>query len=113
MPVFAVRTAKGPNWDPALGIREQQGWDEHARYADGLVDAGIIVIGGPISSDNDEDIALLMARAASEAEVRAAFADDPWTTTGVFRIKAIWPWTIWLDARHSHAGPATAHQVPR
>jgi uncharacterized protein YciI len=104
MAVFAVRTAKGPNWDPAHGIREQKGWGEHARFADGLVDAGTIVLGGPISSDNDEDIALLMVEADDEATVRAAFADDPWTTMGVFRIKAIWPWTIWLDARHARAG---------
>ena len=104
MAVFAVRTARGPNWDPTQGIRAQQGWDEHARFADRLVDAGTIVLGGPISNGDDEDIALLMVQAANEAEVRAAFADDPWTTLGVFRIKAIWPWTIWLDARHAQAG---------
>jgi uncharacterized protein len=97
--VFAVRTAKGPKWDASRGIRVQRGWDEHARFADGLVEAGVIVVGGPISSDDDEDIALLMVEAVDEAGVRAAFADDPWTRMGVFRIKDIWPWTIWLDGR--------------
>ena len=29
MPVFAVSTAKGPNWDHARGNREQRFWDEH------------------------------------------------------------------------------------
>jgi hypothetical protein len=43
--------------------------------------------GGPISSDNDEAIALLMVEAASQAEARVAFVDDPWTTMGVFRIR--------------------------
>jgi uncharacterized protein YciI len=104
MAVFAVWTAKGPNWDPTRGIHEQRGWNQHATFADGLVGAGTIVLGGPIDSDDDEDIALLMVEAANETEIRAAFADDPWTTTGVFRVKAIWPWTIWLDARSAHAG---------
>ncbi|TNC22130.1 YciI family protein [Amycolatopsis alkalitolerans] len=99
MAVFAVRTARGPNWDPALGIRQQPGWAEHARFADGLVEAGVVVLGGPVGSDSEEDIALLMVEAAGEAEVRAVFAEDPWTTAGVFRIKSIWPWTIWLDGR--------------
>jgi uncharacterized protein len=99
MATFAVRTARGPNWDPTRGIREQPGWDEHAEFSDALVHAGVIVLGGPVESDDDEDIALLMVEATDEAAVRAGFADDPWTKTGVFRIKAIWPWTLWLDAR--------------
>ena len=99
MAVFAVRTAKGPNWDPSLGIRRQPGWDEHAQFADTLVAAGTIVLGGPIASGDDEDIALVMVEAPSEEAVHAAFAGDPWTTMGVFRIKAVWPWTIWMDSR--------------
>jgi uncharacterized protein YciI len=94
---------RGRTGSRPAGSREQPGWDEHARFADGLVVAGIIVLGGPISGADDEDIALLMVEAAGENEIRAAFADDPWTTTGVFRIKAIWPWTIWLDARQARA----------
>lgn len=99
MAVFAVRTAKGPNWEPTRGIREQPGWDEHAKFADGLVEAGVIVVGGPIGSGEDEDVGLLMVEAEDEPQVRAAFADDPWMVMGVFRIKAIWPWTIWLAGR--------------
>lgn len=96
MAVFAVRTAKGPRWERARGIREQPGWDEHAAFADRLVQDGVIVVGGPIGSDDEEDIALLMVEAADEDGVRAAFAGDPWTTMEVFRIKEIRPWTIWL-----------------
>jgi uncharacterized protein YciI len=103
MAVFAVRTAKGPRWERARGIREQPGWDAHAAFADGLVEAGTIVLGGPIGSGEDEDVALLMVEAADEDGVRAAFADDPWTTMEVFRIKAIWPWTIWLTSASGSA----------
>lgn len=98
MAVFAILTAKGPRWDPAQGIRAQQAWDEHAGFADRLVDEGTIVLGGPIATGEDDSLALLMVRAATETEARAAFDDDPWTTLDIFRIKAVWPWTIWLDA---------------
>jgi len=40
MPVFAVTTAKGVNWDHARGIRQQRFWDEHAAFADRLVGQG-------------------------------------------------------------------------
>jgi hypothetical protein len=67
--MFAVTTAKGANWDHGRGNREQPYWDQHAAFADGLVDRGVIILGGP------------------------------WTAHGVFRIKRIQPWTIWLDGR--------------
>ena len=99
MPVFAVRTAKGAGWDHARGNREQPHWDEHAAFADELVAAGVIVFGGPVDSDDPHDIALLAVQAADEEAVRAAFAADPWTVHGVFRLKDVRRWTIWLDGR--------------
>jgi uncharacterized protein YciI len=103
MSVFAVTTAKGSNWDCARGIREQQAWDKHAAFADGLVDRGIIVLGGPISSDSDDDVALLVVNAADEQEVRSIFIEDPWATNMVLRIKHVRPWTLWLDSRRSES----------
>ena len=44
---FAVRLVHGPNWDPGRPIREQDGWQEHAAFMDGLVDDGFIILGGP------------------------------------------------------------------
>jgi uncharacterized protein YciI len=99
MPVFAVTTATGANWDYARGNREQPLWDEHAAFADRLVDSGVIILGGPIDSDNDEDIALLAVEAADESSVRSIFDADPWTVHQIFRLKEIRPWTIWLDSR--------------
>jgi uncharacterized protein YciI len=101
MPVFAVRTAKGPSWDHVRGIREQRAWTEHAAYSDQLVDRGFIVLGGPIESDDAEDIALLMVEATDELALRSTFADDPWSRNGVFRIKEVRAWTLWLDSRRS------------
>jgi uncharacterized protein len=56
MPVFAVTTAKGPNWDHARGIREQPFWDLHVAFADDLAGRGVIILGGPVASDEEEDI---------------------------------------------------------
>src|SRR5256885_14753241 len=34
-------------------MRKQAGWDEHARFMDGLVDAGFILLGGPLEGDHE------------------------------------------------------------
>jgi uncharacterized protein len=101
MPVFAVITARGANWDRARDIREQPFWDEHAAFADQLVARGLIILGGPIATGADEDIALLAVEAADEPAARSIFDADPWTVHQVFRIKSAWPWTVWLDGRTS------------
>ena len=103
MPVFAVTTAKGVNWDRAREIRGQSFWDEHAAFADRLVGSGVIIFGGPIDSENDEDIALLAVETADERTVRSIFDADPWTVNQIFRIKDIRVWTLWLDGRSRSA----------
>lgn len=99
MPVFAVTTAKDVNWDRARGIREQPFFRQHAAFADGLVDQGIILLGGPVASDDADDIALLAVEAADEGALRSAFAADPWTVHRVYRLKEVRAWTVWLDGR--------------
>lgn len=105
MPVFAVTTGKGTNWDHARGIREQSFWDQHAAFADGLVERGVIILGGPIGSSDDEDLALLAVEAPDEKAVLSVFAADPWTIHQVFGIKQIRPWTLWLDGRSRSRHP--------
>jgi uncharacterized protein YciI len=99
MAVFAVTTAKGSHWDPTRGIRDQPGWDQHAAFADGLVERGVVILGGPIASDAEEDVGLLAVVADDERELRSIFGDDPWATSGVLRIKTVRRWTLWLDGR--------------
>jgi uncharacterized protein len=99
MPVFAVTTAKGPNWDHTRGNREQPCWDEHAAFADQLVERGVVIIGGPIASDDEDDIALLAVEAADEDALRSIFDADPWTVHRVFLIKRVRAWSLWLDGR--------------
>jgi uncharacterized protein YciI len=106
MPVFAVSTARGANWDRGRGIRQQPFFDAHAAFSDGLVDQGVIIFGGPVASDDDEDIALLAVEAPDEGTLRSVLDADPWTVHQVFRIKAVRAWTIWLDGRSRPPGPA-------
>jgi uncharacterized protein len=98
MAIFAVTTERGPRWDPVRSTREQDAWEEHAAFADDLVQRGIIIVGGPVSG-GDNDIALLAVNASDEAELQRVFSQDPWTLNGVFRIKDARSWEWWLDGR--------------
>jgi uncharacterized protein YciI len=89
----------GPQWDPARPLEEQSGWPAHATFMDDLVDAGFIVLGGPLA---DEYRVVHVVEAESEEVVRATLARDPWSETHL-RIEAIEPWTIRLDARRGSA----------
>jgi uncharacterized protein YciI len=85
----------GREWDASRPLEEQSGWPEHAAFMDGLVDAGFIVLGGPLA---DEHRVVHVVEAESEDAIRATLARDPWTETHL-RIDAIDPWTIRLDGR--------------
>jgi uncharacterized protein YciI len=96
MGVFALTEVSGPNWDPARGRRQQEAWDEHAAFMDGLVDDGFVILGGPIG---DGERVLLVVEAADERDVEARLADDPWLRMGILRIGSLERWTVWLDGR--------------
>ena len=93
---FLVRQARGPEWDPSLGRREQAGWDEHAAFIDRLAEDGRIVLAGPIG-DVDGQYVVLVVQAAGEAEARAMFDGDPWMDR-ILRIDSVEPWTLWIGA---------------
>ena len=42
----------GPRWDPSQPLEEQSDWPAHASFMDGLVDAGFIVLGGPLADEH-------------------------------------------------------------
>jgi uncharacterized protein YciI len=93
---FAVRLAHGPGWDPSRQIRDQDAWDEHAAFMDGLVEEGFIILGGPVGEGEQT---LHVVEAADETEIEARLAEDPWASAGLLRIAAIEPWALWLDSR--------------
>jgi uncharacterized protein YciI len=87
----------GPDWDPSRPLEEQSGWTAHASFMDGLVDAGFVVLGGPLS---DEKRVVHAVEAESEDAVRATLARDPWSQTHLV-VHSIDPWTIRLDGRRA------------
>ena len=96
VPMFLVIvTRSGPGYDHARPLEEQSGWDQHAAFMDGLVDDGFLVLGGPLA---DERRVAHAVEAASEDEVRATLARDPWSGSHL-RVESVEPWTIRLDAR--------------
>lgn len=76
-------------------MEEQSGWRAHASFMDGLVDAGFVLLGGPLA---DELRVVHVVEAESEDAIRARFDRDPWSESHL-RVDTIDPWTIRLDGR--------------
>jgi len=93
---FVLRLERGGPWDWGRDMREQEGWDDHARFMDDLVDKGSIILGGPLEGDRET---LHVIAADSEQAVRDLFATDPWWVNGMLRPIRIERWTIVLDSR--------------
>jgi hypothetical protein len=47
MTYYAVTREPVERWDSSRPMREQDKWDEHAAFMDGLADEGFILLGGP------------------------------------------------------------------
>jgi len=103
MALFAVIREAGPAWDGSRPMREQQAWDDHAAFMDGVADGGFIVLGGPLG---DGSRALHVVESESEEAVRTRFAEDPWTAMGLLRVASVEPWQILLgDSRVGRSHP--------
>ena len=99
MMFHVVLRRSGPRWDDSKPMEQQSDWPAHAAFMDGLVDAGFVVLGGPLA---DEHRVVHAVQAESEDAVRATFARDPWSETHL-RIDVIEPWTIRLDGRRARS----------
>lgn len=93
---YAVTRERGENWDARLSMRQQEKWDEHAAFMNALADEGFVILGGPL---DDGKKVLLIINAASEQEIAARLADDPWTPMGLLRVAKVERWEILLRAR--------------
>jgi hypothetical protein len=92
---LVVLRRSGPQWDASRPLEEQFGFPAHASFVDGLVDAGFLVLGGPLA---DEHRVVYAVEAQSEEAVRATLARDPWDQTHL-RVDTIDRWSIRLDGR--------------
>ncbi len=97
---FLCTLVHGPSWDDARGIREQDGWEDHAAFMDRLVEEGLIIIGGPVGTG--EHTAHLI-ESEDAGEIRARLAEDPWAKDNHLMVGALDPWALWLDGRQHEA----------
>jgi uncharacterized protein YciI len=84
---------RGPAWERDRAMREQERWEDHAAFMDGLAEEGFIVLGGPLG---DGTRFLHVVAAAGELDVEARFGPDPWTELELLRLASIEPWQILL-----------------
>ena len=92
--IFAVTLKRGGPWDWSLDLREQQGFEEHGRFMDTLVDEGFILLGGPLALERE---VLQIIRAGSERHVRERLSEDPWLRNGMLTVTSVRAWTVLLD----------------
>ena len=83
----------GPEWDGTRPLEGQSGWSAHAAFMDELVDAGFVVLGGPLE---DGHRVVLAVEAESVSVVRRTLAEDPWHPSHLV-VDSVEPWTIRLD----------------
>jgi uncharacterized protein YciI len=94
MAMFLVTVRRsGPEYDLARPLEAQPGWEAHAAFMDALVEAGSMVLGGPLG--DGEHVAYAF-EAESEDALRATLARDPWNESHLV-VESVEPWTIRLD----------------
>ncbi|HET6358026.1 YciI family protein [Streptomyces sp.] len=107
MSLFAVTREAGPSWIDGKGAFEQPAVNDHAAYMNSLADEGFVLFAGPLSgSEHDRIRVLLIAEAASEADIRRRLADDPWARTQRVVTTSVEPWNLLVGAEHLGAQPA-------
>ena len=92
MPVFVLLRERGPNWDHSRRMREQDDWDEHAAFMEGLADEGFVFLGGPLG----EDRVMHVVVAGSPEEILERLAADPWEPLGLLRNVSVQRWHVLL-----------------
>ncbi len=95
---WTVTREGGSGWDRTRSLREQDQWDEHAAYMDGLEDAGFVRIAGPVGDGGDRHRVSIIVEAGDEATVHARLAEDPWTASEVLRTVTVEPWNVLIGA---------------
>ena len=97
---FVILWGPGPAWVSGKWVRQQPYWEEHAAFMDPLFDNGTVVLGGPFA---DSSGSLVIVEAETEAEVADLFAKDPFVVHGIFALRSLKQWLLFLDARQKGA----------
>jgi uncharacterized protein YciI len=93
MGYFVVSRERGPAWDDARPMREQDGWDDHAAFMDALADEGFIHLGGALGEGDRRFLHIVDAESADA--IRERLAADPWEARQLTTVD-IQPWQVLL-----------------
>jgi uncharacterized protein YciI len=102
MPVYAVTYRYSDDAATRDAVRPA-----HREYLRGLAEQGLLLVSGPYAADEPPG-ALLLFRAGSKEEVRAALESDPFRTSGVLLEATFTEWSPVTGplAAHFPAGPS-------
>jgi uncharacterized protein YciI len=92
---FAVIRVHGPAWDWSKPLREQDAWEPHAAFMSALKDEGFVVLAGPLGENTGR--VLLIIDAATEADIEARLAQDPWVPMGLLELSSVERWNVLLS----------------
>ena len=107
MSLFAVTREAGPSSTDGKGAFEQPGVDEHVAFMSSLADEGSVLFAGPLAGSESGRIRILViAEAASEADVRHRLLNDPWETSRQLITTSIEPWNLLVGAARLLSTPA-------
>ena len=105
MSLFAVTREAGPGWTDGKGAFEQPAVNDHAAFMNSLADEGFVLFAGPLAgSEHDRIRVLLIAEAASEADINRRLADDPWVRTQRLVTTSVEAWNLLLGAERLGRG---------
>jgi len=106
MSLFAVTREAGPSWTDGKGAFEQPAVNDHVTFMNNLADEGFVLFAGPLAgSEHDRIRVLLIAEAASEADIHRRLADDPWVRTPRLVTTSVEPWNLLVGADRLGAQP--------
>jgi len=74
----------GPQWDDDVSFREQSGIGVHVGYMAGLLERGLIVMGGPYLDDSG---GMMVSRASSLKEAESLAREDPGVQSGLLTVE--------------------------
>ena len=106
MSLFAVTREAGPGWTDGMGAFEQPAVADHAAFMNDLATEGFVLFAGPLAgSERDRIRVLLVADAASEADIHHRLAADPWEHTQQVVTTRVEPWNLFVGAQRLDAPP--------
>ena len=104
---IAVFMRHGSRWDPKRGVREQDYWDDHARFMDALFDQGVVILGGPFADDSGSLVITAGRSGAFWRERRGMKAAEDGGMSPAERLRRV---ACFRDARHVEIADA-GHMV--